>query len=268
MVRVLCCLQLDVMLNPETMVGVQRTILEQEGSVVLSRILQRRKNKFRASALIHAMKDMSRSQSDRHYVGEYKEIGNIKLFYKCPPELLHADALLRYNIDPQEYTNLFYNDFKPNSGCPTDWASYVATLLANTPYNPMLFPVDSMGLGPEEKSMLASKQLERQRAFQQAVANTDSEEEEVEEEQEVEEELSEEVIDTPGVGLSLTIPASGSAEAVVGDFQTMHGHDTIEETVGCHETIETDDCAETIETETVVDDSLVMHDEQDYDSPS
>ena len=267
------------------MVGVQRTILEQEGSVVLSRILQRRKNKFRASALIQAMKDMSRSQSDRHYVGEYKEIGNIKLFYKCPPELLHADALANYAITPEDYANLFYNDFKPNSGCPTDWASYVATLLANTPYNPMLFPVDSMGLSKEEKLMLASKQLERQRAFQQAVATDDEDcdhlEECIEEEHGVEEDLSEEVIDTPGVALSLTIPASGSAEAVVGDlvhdnYVTQHGEHTIEDTVGCHETIdchgetiETMDCHhETIETETVVEDSLVMHDEQDYDSPS
>lgn len=219
------------------------------------------------------MKNMSCNPSERHYVGEYKEIGNIKLFYKCPPELLHADALLPYSISPDAYTDLFYKDFKPNSSCPTDWASYVATLLSNTPYSPMLFPVDSMGLSDEEKTMLARKQIDRQKIFQEIV-NTDSDEHEVMMAQvgEVEglgdhEDIEdrEEVIDTPGVALSLTIPASGSAEAVVGN---LTGEIHVPQNVHDSHEIVTDDCHEIIETETVIDDTLVMDHQEDYDSPT
>ena len=58
---------------------------------------------------MNAMKSMMRHRDDPLYIGEYKQIsGNMKTFYKCPPELIKDEALAKYDLNRDVYTSLYY----------------------------------------------------------------------------------------------------------------------------------------------------------------
>ena len=58
---------------------------------------------------MNAMKSMTRHRDDALYIGEYKQIsGNMKTFYKCPPELIKDEALAKYDLNRDVYTSLYY----------------------------------------------------------------------------------------------------------------------------------------------------------------
>ena len=58
---------------------------------------------------MNAMKTMARQRDDPLYIGEYKQIsGNMKTFYKCPPDLIKDEALTKYDISRETYTSLYY----------------------------------------------------------------------------------------------------------------------------------------------------------------
>ena len=130
--------------GPSDVLEMQRNVLLQPGCVVSTRVILRKCPKFRINGLLEAMQAMSEA---RHYVGELGQIqSHVRVFYKCPPQLIQPEALEKYNISLQEYMHQFEQNPQPARGGPSDWESYVTKLIEHAPYNTQLFPLEKMGL--------------------------------------------------------------------------------------------------------------------------
>ena len=130
--------------GPVTELEMQRAILQQPGAVISTRVLLRKCPKFRINGVMEAMRTMSQAE---HYVGEMGQIqSHVRVFYKCPPQLIQPEALQRYGVTLEDYMFQFDQNPQPIRGGPTDWESYVTKLMEHAPYNVNMFPLEKMGL--------------------------------------------------------------------------------------------------------------------------
>lgn len=130
--------------GPVTELEMQRAILQQPGAVISTRVLLRKCPKFRINGVMEAMKAMSQAEC---YVGEMGQIqSHVRVFYKCPPQLIQPEALQRYGVTLEDYMFQFDQNPQPIRGGPTDWESYVTKLMEHAPYNVNMFPLEKMGL--------------------------------------------------------------------------------------------------------------------------
>ena len=89
----------------------------------------------------------------------------LHMFYKCPPEMVGESALEPYLLTPEQYVHSFNLDPKPVTGAPRNWYSYVENLLRNYPFEPMSFPLESMGLPEHVFNMMNHLREELQAAL-------------------------------------------------------------------------------------------------------
>ncbi len=133
-------------LDPDAESRLQEAIMKIPGCFIMSRTVCRKRT-TKSEFVIRAMRAMTHPQGHHRHVGEYRKIGAMQhIFFKCPPDLLHRDALLRYRIDHEQYSALFFSDPRPEKGAPCKWDQYVEGLIRNFPYNPQKFPLHVMGM--------------------------------------------------------------------------------------------------------------------------
>ena len=59
---------------------------------------------------------------------------NVRVFHKCPLELIKPEPLEKYNISLEEYMYKFEQISQTSYGEPLDLKLYVTQLIENTPY--------------------------------------------------------------------------------------------------------------------------------------
>ena len=110
-------------------------ILRMEGSFVSARVVRRRHQRYTTEHIASAMKLLTREQHSQHYVGEYRYLKKkIQIFYKCPPDLIHQEALDMYGISKELYTEQYHKSARPAKGGPFDWESYYNTVMESSPF--------------------------------------------------------------------------------------------------------------------------------------
>ena len=130
--------------GPNDVLEMQRNVLLQPGCVVSTRVILRKCPKFRINGLLEAMQAMRQAE---YYVGELCQIqSHVRVFYKCPPQLIQPEALEKYSVSLEEYTFQFEQNPQPARSGPSDWESYVTKLIEHAPYNAQLLPLEKMSL--------------------------------------------------------------------------------------------------------------------------
>ena len=116
--------------------GPDYSILKSAGVFTSTRVIQQRHPGMKISDVISLMKVMT--QPDRGhqlYAGEYKELErNIKVFYKCPPELISSEALARYGFTKAEYHHNYYKDPRTIGSLHKHTDEYLALIEKYSPY--------------------------------------------------------------------------------------------------------------------------------------
>ena len=99
----------------------RKIVLLNSGPFATVRMVHRSLQGMRASEIGDVMRDMTNPRQHPEYVGEYKAITMQKLrqgrkmvgvFYKCPPELMSAESLKRYDIELDDYVKFFNQVFR------------------------------------------------------------------------------------------------------------------------------------------------------------
>ena len=117
----------------------QVKMLTMEGPVIGARVFcQYRHTKI--GNVVNAMTSMTRSRQDLLYVGEYMAVlRRGKVFYKCPPELVHQEALTYHGLHRDFYTQKYYGDIKLAQGYTGKWEPFVEFLMQHSPYGALQF---------------------------------------------------------------------------------------------------------------------------------
>lgn len=117
--------------------SVEEAIIKQPGPMVVARVFARKYRNLSMTQIVTAMSNLMASTGSPNNLGQYKVVsGGTKVFFKCPPSLLHPEALGKFPYSLEEYTEFFYCQCEsPASSGPRDWQNYVNKIMEASPYN-------------------------------------------------------------------------------------------------------------------------------------
>ena len=125
---------------------IQCAVVQTDGCFASSRCLCR-KNTYRVVNVIRAMTAMSRPRDHPLYVGTYVRVSErVKVFYKCPPHLVSAEALRLYGVDAETYGHFYRRNPRPPERAMLNWTGYVEGIVRKWPFDAALVPFDSFQL--------------------------------------------------------------------------------------------------------------------------
>ena len=127
--------------SPERLFHLAYRILSLPGGYVPVRTIQRRCLGFSAANIRQLMQDLTTPVGHPSHLGQFIEIKkarkgrSLKVFYKCPPNLVTEEALAKFSMSLEEYKRAFQSKLVEYRY--TDQAKdeeYLAELQANDPY--------------------------------------------------------------------------------------------------------------------------------------
>lgn len=125
---------------------IQCAVVQTDGCFASSRCLCR-KNTYRVLNVIRAMTAMSRPRLHPLYIGTYVRVSErVKVFYKCPPHLVSAEALRLYGVDAASYTHFYRRNPRPPERAMLNWTGYVEAIVRKWPFDVAFVPFDSFQL--------------------------------------------------------------------------------------------------------------------------
>ena len=150
-------------MDPSCMMELQLAVLRSEGCFTSSRnILRQVRSTFRVAHVLQAMGSMTHSKSHHLHIGTFVRTSErTKLFYKCPPSMVTADALAVYGMTADEYRHFFYRNPRSERSSDRGWQQWVLNAVNHYPYELELFPFSSMGVSLEFEEDVKRKQSEK-----------------------------------------------------------------------------------------------------------
>ena len=87
---------------------IARLILFYPGPYVPVRNVRRKYPRYSTDFYVSSMIQMTVPKDAETYIGELRFLpSRVKVFYKCPPKLVHMAALLKYGFSMESYTETF-----------------------------------------------------------------------------------------------------------------------------------------------------------------
>ncbi len=129
---------------------IQEAVLKMNGPVVTLQALQ---NKVGSglNSIREALQAMTYPDHSTAYVGQTVTItGDIDVFFKCPPQCLHPDALMPFDIQTGAYKQFFCNAPEETRILLQPWYTYVESMVVKCPFSHTMFPLENLGLDERE----------------------------------------------------------------------------------------------------------------------
>ena len=100
-----------------------------------------RKNTHRVTNVIRALTAMNRPRQHPLYIGTFVRVSErVKIFYKCPPQLVSSEALRLYGIEAESYAHLYQRSPRPSERA---MLGYVEAIIRKWPFDAAYVPFDS-----------------------------------------------------------------------------------------------------------------------------
>ena len=122
---------------------IQCAVVQSDGCFVSSRCLCR-KNTYRVTNVIRALTAMNRPRQHPLYVGTFVRVSErVKIFYKCPPQLVSSEALRLYGVEAASYARVYQRSPRPSE---RTMINYVEAIIRKWPFDASYVPFDSFQL--------------------------------------------------------------------------------------------------------------------------
>ena len=131
----------------EKYTSVEEALVRQPGPVVIARVFARKYRNLSMSMITSAMTNLTSEPGMPSYFGQYKVVsGGTKVFFKCPPALLHTQALETYGLTAEAYQQMYDSESDaPASSGPRDWRNFIRKVMEVSPFAEILASMSQWG---------------------------------------------------------------------------------------------------------------------------